>query len=477
MLASTLILVLLMTETLSARQLIAQPAPEFDMTPVESAMRGIIAAGDAPSLSAAAVADGKIIWAHAEGFADSEAKIAATPDTIYRIGSVSKSISATALGLADQDGLISLESRLCVPVMLSPELSCTGITMADAINMAATMPQSVYYPGIAPDGPAIAPDSLVAQFGFSVSGADRDTYAYSNLGPAWAADALTEKTGQGFNTFLTDRLLAPARMTATFAAMRDAPQALRAASYNRKMERFASDYEALPFAAAGMVSSARDLAIFSLLHLGAEPGLVDHNLLATLHTPATGGFYGYGWGRIVHEGRTFLISDGQVNGGEAIIILEPERGTAAIVLSNSGAGQVARIALLIMETLEPGAASAFEAGVQEIEARLTPPSAAENPVPQPLIGTIRVAGAYRRITLAMRSDGALGIGIGESALRAQPADADGPYAHWTMPCPVLLPACTANADAELFLRADELGTSGYISVTSIHGQFAYGVSF
>jgi len=50
-----------------------------------------------PGYSAAIVRDGEIVWTHAWGQADREARIAATPNTPYRLASVSKPLAAVLL--------------------------------------------------------------------------------------------------------------------------------------------------------------------------------------------------------------------------------------------------------------------------------------------------------------------------------------------------------------------------------------------
>jgi CubicO group peptidase (beta-lactamase class C family) len=48
------------------------------------------------AVSIAVVRDGKLDWARAYGFADIERKIAATPDTLFQAGSISKPLAALA---------------------------------------------------------------------------------------------------------------------------------------------------------------------------------------------------------------------------------------------------------------------------------------------------------------------------------------------------------------------------------------------
>lgn len=52
-----------------------------------------------PGLSIAVICDGKIIWAKGFGCADREKKIPATPETVYRVGSLSKLFNATGVML------------------------------------------------------------------------------------------------------------------------------------------------------------------------------------------------------------------------------------------------------------------------------------------------------------------------------------------------------------------------------------------
>jgi CubicO group peptidase (beta-lactamase class C family)/D-alanyl-D-alanine dipeptidase len=59
-----------------------------------------------PSFSIAVVDDQEIVWAQAFGFADKAKTVPATPDTIYRVGSVSKLLSDVAvMNLIEQRGL------------------------------------------------------------------------------------------------------------------------------------------------------------------------------------------------------------------------------------------------------------------------------------------------------------------------------------------------------------------------------------
>lgn len=77
---------------------------------------GVVAAameqGSMPGLAAAIVADGRVAWAGGYGLADIEAERAVTPDTPFMLASVSKTITATAVMQAVEDGLVDLDADI-----------------------------------------------------------------------------------------------------------------------------------------------------------------------------------------------------------------------------------------------------------------------------------------------------------------------------------------------------------------------------
>jgi CubicO group peptidase (beta-lactamase class C family) len=66
----------------------------------------------APSVSAAVLREGELIWETAVGVADVEADLEATPDTQYRIGSITKTFTAAAIMQLRDAGKLDLEDTL-----------------------------------------------------------------------------------------------------------------------------------------------------------------------------------------------------------------------------------------------------------------------------------------------------------------------------------------------------------------------------
>ncbi|HEY3550881.1 MAG TPA: serine hydrolase domain-containing protein [Gaiellaceae bacterium] len=65
-----------------------------------------------PSIAAAVLRDGELVWETAVGVADVESGIEATPDTQYRIGSITKTFTATAIMQLRDAGKLDLEDPL-----------------------------------------------------------------------------------------------------------------------------------------------------------------------------------------------------------------------------------------------------------------------------------------------------------------------------------------------------------------------------
>jgi CubicO group peptidase (beta-lactamase class C family) len=77
---------------------------------IESAISKFLAAGHAPGVSVAVVQDGKFVWSGGFGMADLENSVPATADTLYRLGSISKPITATAALVLSERGQLDLDA-------------------------------------------------------------------------------------------------------------------------------------------------------------------------------------------------------------------------------------------------------------------------------------------------------------------------------------------------------------------------------
>ncbi len=106
-----LILTIAAAMTLPVAPLLPQrPAGEF--AAFQAALDSLAATNHLPGYSAVIVRDGQVVWQHGWGWADLERRIPATPDTPYRLASLSKPIAATLLMQLVEEHRLSLDDPM-----------------------------------------------------------------------------------------------------------------------------------------------------------------------------------------------------------------------------------------------------------------------------------------------------------------------------------------------------------------------------
>src|ERR671934_2787968 len=87
-------------------------APEPLVAELSRLVRAAQAEDRIPSISAAAIGNGEVVWQEAFGLADVDSELEATPDTQYRIGSITKTFTAAAIMQLRDAGKLDLEDAL-----------------------------------------------------------------------------------------------------------------------------------------------------------------------------------------------------------------------------------------------------------------------------------------------------------------------------------------------------------------------------
>jgi CubicO group peptidase (beta-lactamase class C family) len=86
--------------------------PELLAAKLEHALRAEQREKRLPSIAAAVLRDGQIAWESAVGLASVESEAEATPDTQYRVGSITKTFTTAAIMQLRDDGKLDLEDTL-----------------------------------------------------------------------------------------------------------------------------------------------------------------------------------------------------------------------------------------------------------------------------------------------------------------------------------------------------------------------------
>lgn len=346
----------------------------------------------APGLVFGVIIDGELALAKGLGVRDLKSHDPVTPDTMFRIASMTKSFTALAILKLRDEGKLSLDDPASKYI---PELARLRLPTSDSapIRVRTLLTHSAGFPEDNPwgDQQLGQPDATLTRWleaGIPFSTPPETAYEYSNYGFALLGRIVAKASGRDYRDYLEKEILAPLGMKATTLEPSAAPAQMRATGYRKTGDQY-SEEPPLPHgsfgAMGGLLTSANDLARYVAFHLSAWPlrdgpvrGPVRRSSVREMHrlwrfavmaadrpNPAaplrvTGSGYGYGlsisrdcrFGHIVGHG-------GGLPGFGSYMIWLPEYGVGVIAMANltyAGPGQVALQALEAMHktgALEP----------------------------------------------------------------------------------------------------------------------------
>ncbi len=316
-------------------------ADPFD--PVRELIRQKLERQESPSIALAVVRDGRIVWEEGFGWADKEQKRRASVDTPYRLGSVSKPITSTAVMVARERGLLDLDrpinDYLGENGLRAATGDVSGATVRRVVQHMAGLPE--YSEGYYRDEPGQCPSLELAIRRYGVlTRPPVEKFVYSNLGYAVLGEALAHVSGKSCGEFLHDEVFLPLGMRrSAVPGPRLSPE--HAVGY-RPDGRPEVDYARVYTPAADVYASAHDLARFGMFHLKAHlpdqrPILSEKSIDEMKDTPVPMGNaeYGLGWHiRKDSKGRRQVLHGGASAGADVQFTLVPQERICVVVLAN-----------------------------------------------------------------------------------------------------------------------------------------------
>lgn len=294
-------------------------------------------------LSLAIGIDGEVIHSEGFGWADMENHVPVTRLTRMRIGSISKPVTAMALGLLVDRGRLDLDADVQTYVPYFPRKRWPITVRQVAGHIAGVRhyrgdenTSARRYPTVRDGLSIFADDSLLFEPGTD--------YSYSSYGWNLLSAVIEGASGTDFLSFMETEIFEPLGLRSIVAEHTDSIIEWRAAFYERgedgRLLNATYVDNSYKWAGGGFVSNSEDLIRFAFAHLDA--GLLRPGTVETLWTSqrtrdgeATG--YGIGWGSQTDEaGRRIVSHTGGSVGGRAVLILYPEQRVAVAMTSNTG---------------------------------------------------------------------------------------------------------------------------------------------
>ena len=316
-----------------------------------------------PGASVIVIQGGSVIVRRAFGMADLERRVSATPETDYRLASVSKQFTAMAVMLLAKDGKLRYDQPLRD---FLPELpaSARAVTVRHLLNHTS----GLY------DYEDLIPESRTTQLNDSdvlALLAAKDSvyfpagtqYRYSNSGYVLLGLIVARVSGVSLPSFLRARIFEPLGMRASVMHVDGADTIPhRAYGYSPRGGAFVQTDQSVTSATlgdGGIYTNVDDMARWDQALYGGGTGgteLVDSATMDLATTPpqlpaGAETQYGFGWFVDRYRGEQRWRHTGETSGFRNAIQRFPRRRLTIIVLTNRSSGEPAAIAERIADRL------------------------------------------------------------------------------------------------------------------------------
>ena len=334
---------------------------------IEHIVPKLMREGKMPGLSIAVVKNGETLYAEGFGSRDRERNLPATPDTLYGIGSITKSFVAIAIMQLVEKGLLKLDDPVSKHAPFKIGLKDKPIKIHNLLTHSLGLPSLAtssvaFYKSVGYDTgiPFGSPDDFYRL----INGAQGEIvdepgkrFFYHNAAWRILGHIIQQKTGTPFHVYIKEKVMKPLgvnRSTLNTAEFNTDPDRITPywkkpdGSVNPTKFPYPNPDDNKPFsfmaAAGGITSSANEMAKYMNAHIAKDSGLItpeSFELMQTLHIHRPDGYYGengYGYGLGVtpdFHGRKMISHGGSILVSTAHMSLVPEEGLGVMIMGNS----------------------------------------------------------------------------------------------------------------------------------------------
>ncbi len=332
---------------------------------------------DVPGLAVAVMQRDEIAFAQGYGTRTLGTDEVVDKDTLFAVGSISKSFTATALAMLVDEGKLKWDDRVqqYLPwfAMHDPYVT-REITVRDLlthrVGLRSVSGGTVWY------GSTYDRIEVLRRMRYlEPVSSFRAQFAYQNITYAAAGEIVAAITGRSWDQFVRERIFAPLGMTRSITAMDELEQRRNIATPHARVARTTApvphrNYDNVG-PAASIYSSAHDMARYVRLHLAhgsfAKQQLIAPATAHEMHAPQmvipiepwpaalaalkpTWYTYGLGWFIRDYLGHKLVQHAGGVDGMVALATMLPEQQIGVVALANAEEA-LAAVTYTVLDTL------------------------------------------------------------------------------------------------------------------------------
>ena len=316
-------------------------------------IEGQIEERDLAGVSIGIVHDQKLIWAQGFGYSDLKKKIPASPKTIYRIASITKTFTATAIMQLRDEGKLQLDDPITKYLpwfkINNRHPDAPDITIRHLLTHTSGLPRESAFPYWTEFEFPTRKKMIEALHDQETIYASETKWKYSNLAFSLAGEIVAAVSGEAYEDYISNHILKPLKMTSTSLNLPKSDQKRLAVPYGKRKKDGTRDIDPMldlkAIAPAGaMNSTVEDLAKYLAFHLsdGKVDGheILNVNTLKEMHRvhwlhPSWESGWGLGFNVLHYAERDLIGHGGGLPGYESAINMSPNEGIAVIVLANA----------------------------------------------------------------------------------------------------------------------------------------------
>ena len=327
----------------AAAQAARPPAAEV-RTKIAEYMHAAVAV-DGFSGSILVAEGGQPVVSQGYGMANVELAVPNTPQTVFRLGSITKQFTSMAIMLLQERGKLRVSDPACQYLAECPP-AWQPLTIRQLLTHTSGIPNYTGFPvfpkvAVLPTPPAEMIGKLKDK---ALEFAPGEKFAYSNSGYHLLGLIIERASGKPYADFLQETIFTPLGMAETGYDVSSRIIRNRAAGYARQSgETVNAAYMdmTIPYAAGGLYSTTGDLLRWDQALYTDK--LVSQKSRDEMFTPVKSG-YGYGWGISKRFDRQEIGHGGGIYGFATNIDRFPADRVSVIVLSNFEGASAGRIA-------------------------------------------------------------------------------------------------------------------------------------
>ena len=310
-----------------------------------------------PGMSVGIVYDQELIWAKGFGFSNREEKKPATTKTLYRIASITKLFTSTAIMQLRDQGKLHLDDPVKKHLpwfkIKSSHTDAPEITIRHLLTHTSGLPREAAFP-YWNDFQFPTREQIIEKLPVQEAAYGPEAiWKYSNLALTLAGEIVAAVSGEPYPDYIQKHILGPLEMKSTSVVLPEGQKTKLAKGYGRRLPD--GSRRLMPFTdsrgitpAANISSNVEDLARFLSLQFTAgkreESRILKKSTIREMHRvhwmqPDWKSGWGLGFGIRRSEDRVILGHGGSLAGYRSQVSFCPEEKFGAVVLTNASDGE------------------------------------------------------------------------------------------------------------------------------------------